>query len=315
VQAVSAPVNEELIAYLSLGSSKVQQQGFDRPAPPSSNTSSGCCIGLKNVTLACCDLERMREFYAQVLGFQVFRVCDDEVTMGRQNEILKLLHKPLWSKPAPQQAKLFHMGLKFPTNEALAANLGRILSLHPELYKTSADHGYAVSFYIDDVEGNCLELYVERPPEQWPRRRGQIAPMPRKINIADWIHSNFDSSMNDSWDMQTIELGHVHLRVGNLALNRHFYSRLGLVPTLSLPSVLFMGNPDDHQLVSMNTWDTIGKTTQLTNVSGLQGIELLHMSSFATDNVSCLHNVSSNLMQDPQGIEIMMEDVLTIPGS
>ncbi len=131
----------------------------------------GADIG--HVHLKVADLDRAVAFYEEVLGFEV------QARWGRQAAFLSAggYHHHIglntWQSrggppPAPGTTGLFHAAIRYPTREALARALRRVLD-HGVALQGAADHGVSEALYLADPDGNGLELYYDRPPGDWPR--------------------------------------------------------------------------------------------------------------------------------------------------
>jgi catechol 2,3-dioxygenase len=145
----------------------------ERPIDP------GVRIG--HVHLRTSDIDRIRDFYVDVLGFDVIFEARDVPGWGTTGDVLFVsaggYHHHLgfntWkSAGGPPQpdgvAGLHHVAILYPTREALADALRRLKEIDWPLRQTT-DHGTHLAIYITDPDGNDLELAWDRPFEQWPR--------------------------------------------------------------------------------------------------------------------------------------------------
>ena len=132
---------------------------------------SGVRIG--HVHLKVADLERALAFYRDVLGFEVMQ------RMGRQAAFLSAggYHHHIglntWESaggppPPPGTTGLYHVAILYPSRALLADALRRVLAAGLEL-EGAADHGVSEAIYLRDPDDNGVELYRDRPREQWPR--------------------------------------------------------------------------------------------------------------------------------------------------
>jgi catechol 2,3-dioxygenase len=132
---------------------------------------SGTCIG--HVHLKVADLERAIVFYSGVLGFEVTQ------RYGRQAAFLSAggYHHHIglntWESagglpPPPNATGLYHFAIRYPSQSALADALRRLIAADIELDGAS-DHGVSEALYLRDPDENGVELYWDRPRDQWPR--------------------------------------------------------------------------------------------------------------------------------------------------
>lgn len=159
--------------------------------PPVVKTSppihSGVRIG--HVHLKVANLERALAFYCGVLGFQLtqrYGAGAAFISAGGYHHHLGL---NTWeslggSPPPPGTTGLFHTAILYPTRAALADGLERLRKAGIPLDGAS-DHGVSEALYLRDPDGNGVELYWDRPPEQWPRTAdGGLAMFTRPLDLA-----------------------------------------------------------------------------------------------------------------------------------
>ena len=144
------------------------------------------CIGHTHLKVA--DLERSLKFYCGVLGFELQQRLGAQeafVSAGGYHHHLGL---NTWeskggSPPPPGTTGLYHVAILYPTRAALADALRRLLAAGVEL-DGAADHGVSEALYLHDPDGNGLELYRDRPPEQWPHApNGELAMFTRALDL------------------------------------------------------------------------------------------------------------------------------------
>lgn len=144
---------------------------------------------LGHVHLKVADLDRALEFWHGVLGFAVTQ------RMGRQAAFLSAggYHHHIglntWESaggapPPPHATGLYHAAVLYPTRAALADALRRVLAAGIEL-DGAADHGVSEALYLRDPDQNGVELYWDRPADQWPRAAdGSLAMFTHSLDLA-----------------------------------------------------------------------------------------------------------------------------------
>ena len=132
---------------------------------------SGTRIG--HVHLKVADIERALKFYRDLLGFQIQQHYGDGavfISAGGYHHHIGL--NTWYSKNAPpaprNNAGLFHTAILYPTRKDLAIALKRLIEAKYPLTGAS-DHGVSEALYMDDPDGNGVELYWDRPEMEWPR--------------------------------------------------------------------------------------------------------------------------------------------------
>ena len=125
-----------------------------------------------HVHLKVSDLDKALAFYQELLGFEIIQRYGTQavfISAGGYHHHIGL--NTWYSKnapPAPQRAcGLFHTAILYPTRRDLAVALKRLVDAGYPLTGT-ADHGVSEAIYLDDPDGNGVELYWDRPREEWP---------------------------------------------------------------------------------------------------------------------------------------------------
>jgi catechol 2,3-dioxygenase len=151
---------------------------------------SGTRIG--HVHLKVSDLDKALAFYQGLLGFEIMQRYGTQavfISAGGYHHHIGL--NTWYSKnapPAPQRAcGLFHTAILYPTRRDLAIVLKRLLDAGYPLTGT-ADHGVSEALYLDDPDGNGVELYYDRPREQWPLDgEGNIQMVTEPLNVNELL--------------------------------------------------------------------------------------------------------------------------------
>jgi catechol 2,3-dioxygenase len=125
-----------------------------------------------HVHLKVADLDRAIEFYRDVLGFDLTQRMGDQAAFlsagGYHHHIgLNTWESKGGSPPPPGSTGLFHLAIRYPSRVALADALKRLVENRVPLTGAS-DHGVSEALYLHDPDGNGIELYRDRPREEWP---------------------------------------------------------------------------------------------------------------------------------------------------
>ena len=126
-----------------------------------------------HVHLKVSDLERAVQFYQDVLGFEVTQRWGDQAAFLSAGGYHHHVGLNTWESrggdpPAPGTTGLYHVAFLYPTRAALAEAYRRLLK-HGVQLDGAADHGVSEALYLHDPDGNGIELYRDRPEEEWPR--------------------------------------------------------------------------------------------------------------------------------------------------
>ena len=127
-----------------------------------------------HVHLKVADLERSLVFYRDVLGFEVTQKIGTQAAFLSTDGYHHHLGLNTWESaggrpPAPGTTGLYHVALLFPSEAELAAAVRRVLKAGIPL-DGAADHGVSEAVYLKDPDANGVELYRDRPKEEWPRK-------------------------------------------------------------------------------------------------------------------------------------------------
>ena len=156
------------------------------PLPQPLPANSPVRIG--HVHLKVADLERSLGFYRDVLGFTVTQRHGEQAVFLSAGGYHHHLGLNTWesaggSRPAPGTTGLYHVAFLYPNRAELADALQRVLRAGLRL-DGAADHGVSEALYLRDPDGNGVELYRDRPEDQWPRTpEGSLAMYSRPLNV------------------------------------------------------------------------------------------------------------------------------------
>ncbi|MGD0208151.1 MAG: VOC family protein [Verrucomicrobiota bacterium] len=145
-------------------------------------------VRIGHVHLKVADLERAMGFYRDVLGFELTQRFGRQAAFvsagGYHHHIgLNTWESAGGSPPLPGMTGLYHVAIVYPTRALLADALRRVLAAGIELDGAS-DHGVSEALYLRDPDGNGVELYWDRPQEQWPRTPdGGLAMFTRTLDL------------------------------------------------------------------------------------------------------------------------------------
>lgn len=146
-----------------------------------------------HVHLKVSDLRKSLDFYCGLLGFELIQKYGAKAAFisagGYHHHIGLNTWESEGQPPAPKHHPgLFHTAILYPTRKDLAAIFKR---LQGEGYAFTgfADHGVSEALYLDDPDGNGVELYWDRPQEEWPlTETGEIDMFTKALNLSDLLH-------------------------------------------------------------------------------------------------------------------------------
>lgn len=228
------------------------------------------------VILRVADLERSLGFYRDLLGLQADENPDGSVALRASPDeppFLLLVEQPDAISRPRRSAGLYHIAIRYPSREALGWALRRLAqSGYP--IQGGADHGVSEAIYTSDPDGNGIELYRDRPREEWPREGDQVTMFTDALDAQGVMGAG--EGMGQSASPVGVDMGHVHLQVSDLdQARRFFHDHLGLdITQASYPGALFMSAGGYHHHVGMNTWAGQGIPPTPENAPGLVAFSL-----------------------------------------
>jgi catechol 2,3-dioxygenase len=142
-----------------------------------------------HVHLKVSDIDRSIAFYRDVLGFEVVDDFGSAAFLsagGYHHHIGLNTWDSHRGTPPSGHTGLYHAAILYPTRKELAKAVQRLLDHHYPIVGT-ADHGVSEAIYLEDPDGNGLELYWDRPREAWPRQNGKIAMVTEPLDLDDLL--------------------------------------------------------------------------------------------------------------------------------
>lgn len=151
-------------------------------------------VDIGHVHLKVADLERALGFYCGVLGFELVQRLGDQAAFvsagGYHHHIGLNTWESRGAGPPPRHATgLYHTAIRYPDRRTLADALRRVVEARVPL-EGASDHGVSIALYLRDPDDNGVELYYDRPREEWPRDAGGqlamvVAPVDLEALLAD----------------------------------------------------------------------------------------------------------------------------------
>lgn len=205
------------------------------------------------VALKVANLEKMTKFYQEVIGMQVLEQSVSHSTLGVGDTVLLELHKVQNPLPLAPRTGLYHVAFLLPSRKALGNTLLHYLTVNAPLIGAS-DHGYSEALYLNDPEGNGIEVYADKPQSEWDiRSDGEIVGVTLEMDAEAVIAAG-----DNTWKGFPIgtTVGHVHLKVADLtATEKYFTEVLGLSLKNNFGNqAKFFATGDYHHHIGSNVW-------------------------------------------------------------
>jgi catechol 2,3-dioxygenase len=145
-------------------------------------------VDIGHVHLKVADIDRALAFYCGILGFDLTVRLGDEAAFVSAGGYHHHIGLNTWesrggSPPPPGTTGLFHLAIRYPDRSSLAYALRRVLAADIKLTGAS-DHGVSEALYLRDPDDNGVELYVDRPQEEWPAGEdGRLTMYTRPLDV------------------------------------------------------------------------------------------------------------------------------------
>jgi catechol 2,3-dioxygenase len=269
-------------------------------------------LRVASVRLAVSDLSRSADFYERVLGLPLASIDADRARLGPDIQhpalVLEEIADP--TPLAPASTGLFHVAWLHPSRPALAASVRRVVGQRWR-FDGASDHGVSEALYLTDPDGLGIELYADRPREQWeraPEGRGvRMVTLP--LDLEDLLAQDPGGPAPAITAGTTV--GHVHLKVSEVPRSTGFYrDALGFEEQATLPSAAFLSAGGYHHHVGLNSWQSEGASAPPDTAPGLREVEFELGDSNAVDELERrLHDTSADdaLRRSPNG-ELSVRD-------
>lgn len=227
------------------------------------------------VTLRVGDLDLVRSFYERAIGLRAVGGEGELVELAdAEGRVLVRLDATRSAGARPvttPHTGLYHTAFRFPDRAALATAVVRAYEARAR-FQGASDHGVSEAIYLEDAEGNGIELYRDRPYEEWPPGEpGRVGMFTAPLDLQGLVHEAGERPAVASCDV-----GHIHLMVSDVERTLAFYRDVvGLDERQRFgPAAIFLAEGLYHHHVGANVWHSRGAPPAPLNAPGLEGYEL-----------------------------------------
>ncbi len=210
---------------------------------------------VENLELKILNMERSIAFYENIMGFKVLEKEGNRTVLTADGETALLtLIQPENVKPKEShKSGLYHFALLLPSREDLGSFLHHIAKINYPL--GASDHHVSEALYLQDVDGNGIEIYADRPASTWVWKDKEVHMVTEPLNAEEVLAAG-ENKVWKGLPADTV-MGHIHLHVGNLELAENFYcDGLGFdVVTRYGGQALFISADGYHHHIGLNVWN------------------------------------------------------------
>lgn len=234
------------------------------------------------------DLLPSLHFYKDLVGLREAWSRGESIALSASADgtpVVLLTQNRSAQERQPHSAGLFHLALLYPTRRDLAAAFMRGYEQGWQFHGF-ADHGVSEALYLSDAEGNGVELYVDKPRNEWPERNGALEMVSDPLNIENLLAELKRPTQPET--TEKLRVGHIHLQVTNLQSAEAFYNNsLGFAVTQrSYPGALFVAAGGYHHHIGLNVWNSRGGSPSRQEAAGLLRFGIRVGSRDAFDTLS-----------------------------
>ena len=210
-------------------------------------------IYLAEAVLNVKDLARQTAFYTQILGLEIQSQNEEEVLLGAGGKPLVHLIQTDQTEAVKASYGLYHMAILLPSREDLADVFKHMAELKVP-FVGAADHGYSEALYLEDPEGNGIELYRDKPVAEWDiREDGRIIGVTEELSAQEIYEMG--RKVEPFRIASATRMGHIHLSVRDSQVASAFYQAvLGLSDKFTVPSASWIASGDYHHHLAVNEW-------------------------------------------------------------
>lgn len=210
-------------------------------------------IYLAEAVLNVKDLAGQVAFYTQIIGLEIQTQSESEVILGAGNKPLVHLIQTNREEAVKSSYGLYHMAILLPSREDLANVFKHIAELdYP--FVGAADYGYSEALYLEDLEGNGIELYRDKSVAEWDiREDGRIVGVTEELSAQEIYE--MERKVEPFVIAKDTRMGHIHLSVKDSQLATAFYQDVfELADKYTIPSASWIASGDYHHHLAVNEW-------------------------------------------------------------
>ncbi|CAH2714718.1 Catechol-2,3-dioxygenase [Neobacillus rhizosphaerae] len=238
-------------------------------------------VGEVNINVK--NLDYAVTFYQNIIGFQVLEKNGNKAVLTANGKTpLLTLEQPMDVIPkAGRTSGLYHFAILLPNRADLSVFLRHLLQTGYPL--GAADHYVSEALYITDPDGNGIEVYRDRPSNEWKWNNGLVEMATEELD-GEGILAESDAEWA-GLPAGTV-MGHIHLHVSNLPKAEEFYTQgLGFKIVSYYPQAAFLSTGGYHHHIAINTWQGVGALTAPRNSVGLNWYTLVFPDKGERDKV------------------------------
>ncbi len=260
-------------SFAAAAATAAQAEGTASGGGPTFANRTPMRVGM--VTLRVRDLDKVADYYRDAIGLTVMTRTATGARLGAGGvPLLDLERREGAGREARNAAGLYHTAFLMPARKDLARWLVHAAASRIPL-SGFADHLVSESVYLDDPEGNGIEVYADRAPELWQWNAGTVTMATDPLDIDGLLALTDTRTTSYARAPDGLRIGHMHLRVGDLEQADRFYGGvIGFAPTRKRTGAAFLSSGRYHHHLGINVWQSQGAGQRNDTATGLAWFSL-----------------------------------------
>jgi len=266
---------------------------------------------IDTVSLTVRNLESSLDFYQTKLGFHLHDRNGNRAGLGSPDmAFLNLVENPK-AKRIRGTGGLYHFAVLLPSRPDLARMLVKLIEARTPLQGLS-DHGVSEAIYLPDPDGNGIEIYRDRPQDEWPTKEGELQMTTMSLDVEDLIAGAGKNPQHFQGLPAGTFLGHMHLHVGEIAEAEAFYSGILGFELMQRygPTASFLSMNGYHHHIGINTWNGRGVPPAPEGALGLRWFSIRLGEKDALERMQAagaeFTDADGAYLNDPSGNKILI---------
>lgn len=264
----------------------MEKKFFDKPTT---------YVGEVNINVT--DLDKSLAFYQHIIGLHILEQTNRKAVLTADGKTpLLTLEQPKNALPKKERTTgLFHFAILLPSRTDLANFLRHVAKEGAQL--GASDHLVSEALYLNDPDGNGIEVYRDRSSNEWNWSDGQVAMSTEPLDANSLLA---ESDLEWTGLPEGTVMGHIHLHVANLKNTKKFYvDGLGFQVVTHYPGALFTSTGNYHHHIGLNIWNGENAVSPPENSVGLNWFSLIFPNNESREErISNLTNMGVTVKQE-----------------
>lgn len=264
-------------------------------------------VRLGAVTLNVRNLALETQYYQEVLGLSLLNQTQTSASLGIANTQTTLVTlRQVQADPTPSYG-LYHLAILLPSRADLGNFLNHLIRNQIPIVG-GADHGYSEAIYLEDAEGNGVEVYHDQAERLWDRQGDKIIGITESMDV-EGVLASATSDGKDYKMPDHTKMGHIHLSVQNVTKASNFYQTLfAMTEKFGVPNASWISSGQYHHHFAFNSWAGQNLTNPTPETPGLLEFKV-YVTSIAYFNAVKQKALALGQLRDQTPEQFIIEDL------